>query len=72
MGLAGPAVDADVVDDSDEVLRNSATGEGIAFVFCLSRERAALVNAGATPGGPVASRFRMIDRRLAVRKYQHT
>jgi hypothetical protein len=71
VGLTDPAADADDGEDGDEVLRKRVMEEGMGFVDCLRRERAALVNAGATPGGPVASRFRMMDRRLTAHVCQH-
>ena len=37
-------------------------------VVWRKRDRAALVNAAAVPGGPVASRFRTIERRLHMVK----
>lgn len=37
-------------------------------LVCLNRERAEFVKAGATPGGPVASKFLTIDRRLNKEK----
>lgn len=45
--------------------RNRVYGGGSDFMLVWRRrERAAFENATATPGGPVASRFLVIDRRL--------
>ena len=60
-----------MASESHDCGRKKARGLGFDLEYdCDSLERAAVVKAGQNVAGPVASRLRIIDRRLGVCQYQ--